>query len=412
MHQVQQKISAFTYPAAGWFGLVMIFGLPWSHAFFYIGFVGLLGCALASTAYYRTFFLACRQNTGLLALLLFAYIALGLLYTSAPLDMAMFDVKKYRKLLIIPVFMMVYRDVKWAKRLMIAYGFGVLSLMLPTLLDGTGLMRFLAVDMSRIRDGSYNDQSLVYWRNHIVHGFHAAMLFAICILSALRYPKTKWLGAVIATLCLLDVVLFIHGRTALITILLVCFLMALSYISRVHVRVALVLVMVAASLTAYELSEKVQLRINSISQEAQAYVVDGNVNTSGGNRLHYWRMSLELFLQAPLAGNGPGSFRKNLERPDNPLHTQPHRHTHNEYLTLLSQHGLIGLIIFFYLVQQIYQSAGRHRDIWLKGIVRIGLIIFLVNAVTDSSLHNESEGWTFVLLACLANMRERDTEPG
>ncbi|MBT9506888.1 O-antigen ligase family protein [Rhodoferax sp.] len=412
MHQVQQKISAFTYPAAGWFGLVMIFGLPWSHAFFYIGFVGLLGCALASTAYYRTFFLACRQNTGLLALLLFAYIALGLLYTSAPLDMAMFDVKKYRKLLIIPVFMMVYRDVKWAKRLMIAYGFGVLSLMLPTLLDGTGLMRLTSLDLSQFRDGSYSETSLVYWRNHIVHGFHVSIFFVVCVLSAIRYPRTKWLCTAMATICIIDIVTLIHGRTALIAVIAISLLIVLNYISHVHLRVMVALAILMSSVALYELSGRIQERIDSIAREARAYAENSNTNTSGGNRLHYWSMSFNMFLDAPLTGNGPGKFRKNLEKPENPLHKELHRHAHNEYLTLLSQHGIIGLIIFFCLVQQIYQSAGRHRDIWLKGIVRIGLIIFLVNAVTDSSLHNESEGWTFVLLACLANMRERDTEPG
>lgn len=409
MHQFPTKISAFFYPKAGWFGLVMIFGLPWSHAFFYIGLVGMLFCLLASPAHYKDLVAACRENIAILAVLLFVYIAAGLLYTHAPMEFAVFDVKKYRKLLLIPVFLMIYRDIKWANRLVVAYGCGVLSLMLPTLLDGTGLMRLLSLDLSLYRDGSYTDQSLVYWRNHIVHGFHASMLFSICILSAIRYRKLAWPCVAIATICLLDIIFFIHGRTALITLVAVCVLMTLNYISHLHLRAVLVLAIFVASVSVYEISEKIHERVDSITQEARAFIVDRNVTTSGGNRLHYWGMSLDMFIKAPVIGNGPGTFRENLEQPDNPLHGQPHRHTHNEYLTLLSQHGLVGLILFIFLAQQIYQKAGRRHDIWLKGIVRIGLVIFLINAITDSSLHNESEGWTFVLLACLANMRPGDT---
>lgn len=411
MNKILRKISDFSYPKVRWFGLVMIFGLPWSHAFFYIGLVGMLACLLASTSRYRELITACQENIALLAVLLFAFIAVGLLYTHAPMELAIHDVKKYRKLLLIPVFLMVYRDLKWASRLVTAYGCGVFILLLPTLLDGTGLAHFLSLDLSRFRNASYTEQSLVYWRNHIVHGFHASILFVICILSAIRHQKLTWLFAAIAAISLLNIVFFIHARTALITLLAICLLMALRYISHLYLRIALVLVLFVTSLLAYQLSEKIHSRVNSITQEAHSFVVDRNITTSGGVRLYYWRMSMDMFIGAPLVGKGPGTFRANLDLPDNPLRGLTHKHTHNEYLTLLSQHGLIGLAFFLLLAHQIYRQAGRGQDPWSTGIVRLGLIIFLLNAVTDSSLNNESEGWTFVLLACLANIRASDASP-
>ena len=411
MTPILRKTSDFFYPKAGWFGLIMFFGLPWSHAFFYIGLVGMLACLLAAPAQYKALVtVVCRENVALLAVLLFVYIAAGLLYTHAPMDLAVHDVKKYRKLLLIPVFFLLYRDIKWAKRLVLAYSCGVLILMTPTVLDGTGLARLLSLDLSRFRNDSYSAQSLVYWRNHIVHGFHAAMLFVICILSAIRYRKLMWLCFPIAAICLLNILFFIHGRTALITLLAICLMMTVRCISHLALRVGLVMAIFASSLLTYQFSEKIHTRVHSVVQEAQSYFTNPEVITSGGTRLHYWRTSLGMFIEAPLIGQGPGAFREDLNRPDNLLRAETHTHTHNEYLTLLSQHGLVGLTLFLLLVYHIYRQASIHQDPWLKGIVGFGLVIFLINAVTDSSLNNESEGWTFVLLICLANMRPTDTD--
>ncbi|MGC1173327.1 O-antigen ligase family protein [Polaromonas sp.] len=404
MKQILQRVSDFAYPAAGWFGLIMVFGVPWSHAFFYIGLVGMLACLLASPTYYRLLITVCQENIALLAILLFAYIAMGLLYTHAPMDLAIHDVKKYRKLLLIPVFLMLYRDSKWAYRLVVAYGCGALVLMMPTLLDGTGLARVLSLDLTRFANPSYNAQSLVYWRNHIVHGFHASMLFAICLLSTLQHRKLAWLFFAGAAICLTNVLFFINGRIALVTLLVVFLLMAISYTPSKSLRFGLITAVLATSVLAYQFSGKIHARVDSVMQETRTYVANPGVMTSGGARLHYWQMSLDIFAKAPVFGGGPGTFRENLVQPDNPLRAQTHKHAHNEYLTLLSQHGLVGLILFLLLVYQVHRQAGQH-DPWLRGVVRFGLVIFLINAMTDSSLNNESEGWTFVLLACLANIR-------
>lgn len=408
MNQILQRVSDFAYPKAAWFGLVMLFGIPWSHAFFYIGLVGMLACLLASPTHYRQLITACRENIALLAVLLFAYIAVGLLYTHAPMELAIHDVKKYRKLLLIPIFLMIYRDGKWGKRMIAAYGCGVFILLLPTLLDGTGMAKFLSLDLSRFENVGYSAETRVYWRNHIVHGFHAAMLFSVCILSVIGRRKLAWLLLPVAAICLVNIVFFIHGRTALIALLAVSLLLAINYIADLRLRIFLVVVIFASSIFAYQFSEKIHARVSSVVQEARNYMTDSDVKTSGGIRLHYWKMSVKLFIEAPLFGKGPGAFRESLIRPDNPLRAETHKHAHNEYLTLLSQHGLLALLLFTLLVHQIYRQAGR-QDPWLKGVVRLGLVIFLISAATDSSLNNESEGWTFVLLACLANLRPSDT---
>ncbi len=48
-------------------------------------------------------------------------------------------------------------------------------------------------------------------------------------------------------------------------------------------------------------------------------------------------------------------------RPDNPLRAETHKHIHNEYLTLLSQNGLVGLLLLLLLVYQIHRRAGQQK---------------------------------------------------
>ena len=403
---IREKISSACYPFASRFALVMIYGLPWSHAFFYIGFVGFLFCVLASTTRYKELLNTIKRPTAFFAVLLFLYIGLGLLYSIAPIDMGIYDFKKYRKLLLIPLFIGIFKDTDSAKKLILAYSLGVLTLMTPTLLDGFGLMKLMGLDMSHFRDQSYNASSIVYWRNHIVHGFHVSIFFTICVISIFRYKKFSFIFFIIAILCVCDILFFINGRAALFNLLVSALLLIFYYINNIK-NIKLIFTILAAilivSASTYHFSNKVHERVISIMQESQAYDEKNNVLTSGGQRLYMWSMSFKLFLNAPIIGNGLGAFRQRMLQPDNLIPNIPYHHTHNEYLTLAAQNGLIGLALFFALIWFMYKNANQQNDGWLKGITKIGIAIFLISALTDSSLHNESEGWTFMLLACLAN---------
>ena len=47
-------------------------------------------------------------------------------------------------------------------------------------------------------------------------------------------------------------------------------------------------------------------------------------------------------------------------------------------------------------------SARRIEDRWLASSLTVAVLVFCLNAVTDASLHNDWEGWTFVVLASIA----------
>lgn len=403
-----KKISEGFFKAAPWFALIMVFGFTWSHAFFYIGLVGLLTCLSLSPTNYARLLATTRQPICLLALALFIFIAVGVTYTSASTDLALFDIKKYRKLLLIPILLTIFNDIKWIKKIFISYILGALFLIIPTILDGFGIITYFDINILNYRDDSYSNLSLVYWRNHIVHGFHASILYIASVIIAIHNKKLRILFIVIAGILLVDIIFFINARTALIATLSVSILLATYYIKSNSLILLIVACMILTIILTYNFSEKLENRVNSITTEATEYFNKNNINSSGGNRLHYWLMSIKLYQNAPILGNGPGTFRQALDNKDNLLNNQPHRHAHNEYLTLASQHGIVGLILFFALVFQTYKNAISSKSYLTKDIISFSLLIFLINALTDSSLHNESEGWTFIILTCLSSIHRQD----
>ena len=100
---------------------------------------------------------------------------------------------------------------------------------------------------------------------------------------------------------------------------------------------------------------------------------------------------------------GGGSFKQILINTQDPLLGAAHAHCHNEYLLMLSQFGAVGLSLFISLLFIAFKDTNKSNDGWLSEISKMGLIIFAINALTDASLNNYSEGWTFIILVAVAS---------
>ena len=109
-----------------------------------------------------------------------------------------------------------------------------------------------------------------------------------------------------------------------------------------------------------------------------------------------------MWRDAPLFGNGAGSFRDELVSSHDPLSSTGYRHPHSEYLMQLSEFGLFGLSLFLAMVVIMLNTVRRIEDRWLAASLTVAILVFLLNAVTDASLHNDWEGWTFVVMASIA----------
>ena len=392
---------------SSWFGLMCIFGIAWSNAFFRVGLAGLLVASLFSGVY-RDHARSClRQPLTWLPLGFFLMVLVSALIDGRPAEMAFYDVEHYRKLLLIPIFAVVFPTVREHRRMLIAYGLGTFVLMLPTLLDGFGIFHAFGIDFSAYRNEAYRAAlhgvpNLVYWRMQIVHGFHVDVLLAMAVFGAIVMPRWRVALAALCALCVIDVLFFIYGRMALLGLFFVVLCIAAYLLPTRRWRLAGLLGLLVLAWSAYAFIPDVTKRITSIQTETEHYFQEDDIRTSAGERLHFWKIALHMWRSAPLFGHGAGSFRDELVSSHDPLAGTGYRHPHSEYLMQLSQFGLFGLSLFLAMVVIMLRTVQRIDDRWLAPSLTVAILVFLLNAVTDASLHNDWEGWTFVVLASIA----------
>jgi len=390
-----------------WFGLMCIFGIAWSNAFFRVGLAGLLVASLFSGAY-RDHARSClRQPLTWLPLGFFLMVLVSALIDGRPTEMAFYDVEHYRKLLLIPIFAVVFPSMREHRQLLIAYGLGTVVLMLPTLLDGFGIFRALGIGFAAYRNAAYDVSlhgapNLVYWRMQIVHGFHVDVLLAMAAFGAIVMPRWRVALGILCALCITDVLFFIYGRMALLSLLLVVVCVAIYLLPTFRWRLAGLVGLLVLAWAAYSFIPDVTKRVTSIQTETERYFQEGDLRTSAGERLHFWKIALHMWRNAPLFGNGAGSFRDELVSSHDPIAGTGYRHPHSEYLMQLSEFGLFGLSLFLAMVVIMLNTVRRVADRWLAPSLTVAILVFLLNAVTDASLHNDWEGWTFVVLASIA----------
>jgi O-antigen ligase len=390
-----------------WFGLMCVFGIAWSNAFFRVGLAGLLVSSLFSGVYRHHARSCLRQPLTWLALGFFLMVLASALVAGHPAEMAFYDVEHYRKLLLIPVFAVVFPSAREHRRLLIAYGLGTIVLMLPTLLDGFGIFHALGINFAAYRNAAYDVSlhgapNLVYWRMQIVHGFHVDVLLAMAAFGAILKPKWRVPLGLLCLLCIVDVLLFIYGRMALLSLVLVVLCVAIYLLPTLRLRFVGTIGLLALACSAYFFIPDVNTRIDSIQTEAARYFEKGDIQTSGGERLYYWKLAAQMWRDAPLLGHGAGAFREELVARHGPGALVGYRHPHSEYLMQLAEFGLVGLGLFLAMVVIMLNSVRKIGDRWLAASLTVAILVFCLNAVTDASLHNDWEGWTFVVLASIA----------
>jgi O-antigen ligase len=117
-------------------------------------------------------------------------------------------------------------------------------------------------------------------------------------------------------------------------------------------------------------------------------------------RLQFWSVAVSQALQSPsdfLFGSGVGSYSSRYQTMTGQSVPEPSGQPHNEYLALLSQTGLVGLVLFVGLLAAALRATVRHAGLAILPI------LLVVDALFNSVIWNMEEGhWALLLFASLA----------
>jgi O-antigen ligase len=229
--------------------------------------------------------------------------------------------------------------------------------------------------------------------------------FVICIFGLLYLmvgviEQKRWPLALVCTALVLvmlgNIFYFSTGRTALVTIFVLFALLALK-IRNVKAIAGLLAAAIVLGIIAWMSSPYLRARTEAIPTEAQRYEKTDE-RTSTGERLEFWKKSIEFIRQAPVIGHGTGSIRTLFEKAaagQTGLAGIVAANPHNQTLAVGIQLGVLGIAVLWAMwVAHFMLCRGGCLAAW------IGLVIVAQNitgSLFNSHIFDFGQGWTYVI---------------
>lgn len=327
-------------------------------------------------------------------------IGAGLLYTVATPQAAISMWGGWRKLLLVPVALALFDTASLKRRLIIS---------VVTVCTVVAFVSFVAWAFNAALP---EHESGVLLRNHSSQG----MIFAISAFSAAvlaaHDPRRRWLLA--ASILLLANIAFVTPGRSGYVVMLAC---ATAYVfARVlaaginlkNIAISLVtLLMMGTLLLAAPTSRD---RIGQAFSEMRNYEQEQQI-TSMGIRMVFWKNTLKLIAERPIAGFGTGAFGTaygQFVSGRTGIEATPTGDPHNQFMKIAAEHGLIGLFVFLWmLAAALTQRASKPWRLLGLG----ALLAWCATSLANSHFSTFTEG-TFIFVwlgAMLASERTEST---
>lgn len=233
----------------------------------------------------------------------------------------------------------------------------------------------------------------------------ASFAFSAFLVASVR--RTRLILAAVVLLATANVLFLIDSRTALITIVLVMTYFAWRVLGHQRMPGARQLAVLSISLGLGAVTlwsvPIVHDRVLAVQKEIEAYGAGGQP-TPTGIRMELWRRTVPMIVTAPIFGHGLNQwapmYREAIRGlPDYQAYVMDH--PHQEYLWILAEEGIAGLLVFAGLMIALARHLGRllpaERDSWASL-----MIIFLTAGLANCLWFDFSHRHVFILLlACI-----------
>lgn len=333
-----------------------------------------------------------------LPILLFVmWAAVTAVWAVVPLDMSLEALRKYRKYICLLLLLVIMNgDTVWRDRTLNALYLSLIVLCFLCVGIALGVPGLPKMDPY---------QGAIMMKNHITQGFLMAIL---CVLAVwkMKYADVLWqrIVGVLAFILPIFVTFYLtNGRTGYVCVAAAVGFAALWFVPTAKLKIGVVAALMIAMVGVFFTSDRIQTRVAEIGTDIEQYE-KGNNQTSSGLRLTYWSRSMQMFKENPVGGVGIGSWgyqycKMEPENIDNPQACKNVRigNSHNEFLMVLSQYGIVGFALFIWLLVR-------------SGICGVGLddvgrwlffgfySTFLVGCLFNSFIWDVTEGGLFMLM--------------
>ncbi|WP_127957000.1 O-antigen ligase family protein [Serratia microhaemolytica] len=238
----------------------------------------------------------------------------------------------------------------------------------------------------------------------------AALFWLARTFSAVGWQR--WGYCLLVILAVANILLMVQGRTGYIALFVGVgswLLLALSCRMRMVAVAGGILVLLVMILVPNRASDRFALGIQEIKQCLQAPTERQHqaCDNSMGQRLSFARESFRLIKQAPLLGNGAGSFWYGNQTTGYSINNP-----HNEYLLQTVHSGLLGLVLFLGWMLCCFRAGWRQAQTCRNLLIAV-LTSYMACHLFNSFLLDSSEGHLFVVIAAMlaaASLKQKQAQ--
>ncbi|MCW2079539.1 UNVERIFIED_ORG: hypothetical protein M2193_001714 [Bradyrhizobium japonicum] len=374
------------------FAILTAASLPWSTSLAGI-FNALMLLCMVPFLDVRAFVQSLKRPICVAPIALVLLALVGTLWSDATWGARFYAVNPTVKLLVLPVLLYHFERSRRGNWVFIA--FLVSCALLSVMSWIVAFYPDLALKSDRVERG-------IFVKNYI----DQSQEFTLCAV-ALAYPivlllrqKRYWFAGLLAALALsffVNMAFVVVSRTALITVPIMVGVFALLHLRWRSIAIISIALLVGAAL-AWQASPQLRKTAETFSSDYRLYTRE-NVPTSMGERLEYWRNSIQFFEQAPFAGHGTGSSLGLFERASKGSSwvqgVRVFPNPHNQTLHVAVQWGVIGIAVLYAIwIVHLLLFRGDGLANW------VGLLVVVQNVFTslfNSHLFDFHEGWMYVI---------------
>jgi O-antigen ligase len=363
--------------------------LPWSTSATSI-FVGLWLIALLPTLDLAGLRRETATPAGGLPVLLVAFAALGVLWTEVSWTSAFAGLTPFLKLLLIPLLFFHFRRSERGTEVLTAFLVSCAVLLLVSLIFAVWKKPF----------GLTGNTYGVPVKDRIAQSGEFVMCAFIAIYLAIDFfragRRAAALGlSLLAAAFLFNLLYVTTSRTALVVIPVLLVLLAFRLFGW-KTGLAIVATGAVVGVAVWASSPNLRQRVLVLAQDVEAYSADRTSN-SAGQRLDFWKKSVDFIAAAPVIGQGTGSIKHMFEKAvagETGDWSKASANPHNQTLAVGIQLGLVGVAVLF---------AMWLAHLWLfrsPGLIAwVGLVVVAQNIISslfNSHLFDFTQGWTYV----------------
>lgn len=332
----------------------------------------------------------------LFAALLFTALLIGCFYSPVSWKLAWSSLSKYADLILIPIFVWACVSDVTRRRALWLFLLGTcLDLSLSYLLAYGVIEKFPLV------------RHAVSWQPwgfkvSITHNILVALSAFTCLLLA---REARTFGARVALigfaiLCAHNVLSVVTARTGYVVLAALFAYFVLTSL-RGWRSILLGCVLIAGLFSAAYFTGNLQERIQATASDLADWKPGAADRTSVGQRVGYFRTTLQIVAEHPWRGVGTGGFAEayaaKVQGTEAPATTNPH----NDYVMIGAQIGIPGIVLLLCLYGAMWHTAPRLGSRLERDLARGLVLTMVISGMFNSVLMDHTEGLLFAWATAL-----------